>query len=66
MYISNSRENQDLFVLSVLDKKIEGTYVEIGSAWPIKSNNTYLLESEFYWQGISFDNDSSFVNEFGS
>ena len=64
MYISNSRENQDLFVLSVLDKKIEGTYVEIGSAWPIKSNNTYLLESEFYWQGISFDNDSSFVNEF--
>ena len=64
MYISNSRENKDLFVLSVLDKKIEGTYVEIGSAWPIKSNNTYLLESEFYWQGISFDNDSSFVNEF--
>jgi hypothetical protein len=63
-YKSNSRENQDLFVLSVLNKKTEGTYVEIGSAWPIKSNNTYLLESEFHWNGISFDNDLSFVNEF--
>ena len=64
MYTSNSRENQDLFILSVLNKKLEGTYVEIGSAWPIKANNTYLLESEFYWQGISFDNDPNFVNEF--
>ena len=66
MLRSNSRENQDLFILSVLDKKAEGTYVEIGSAWPIKDNNTYLLESEFYWQGISFDSDANFSNEFNS
>jgi hypothetical protein len=66
MYKSNSRENQDLFILSVLGKKFQGTYVEIGSAWPIRDNNTYLLESEFNWRGISFDNDPIFTNEFNS
>jgi hypothetical protein len=65
-YKSNSRENQDLFVLCVLDKKVDGIYVEVGSAWPIKDNNTYLLESEFNWQGVSFDNDYSFANEFNN
>jgi len=63
---SNSRENQDLFVLSVLDKKQNGTYLEIGSAYPILDNNTYLLESEFGWKGISIDFNQNFVNEFNS
>lgn len=65
-YKSNSRENQDLFVLSVLDKKQNGTYLEIGSAYPILDNNTYLLESEFNWDGLSIDYNQSFVNEFTS
>ena len=63
-YKSNSRENQDLFVLSVLDKKQNGTYLEIGSAYPILDNNTYLLENEFQWKGVSIDFNQSFVNEF--
>jgi len=63
-YKSNSRENQDLFVLSVLDKKKNGTYLEIGSAYPILDNNTYLLESEFEWKGVSIDFNQSYVNEF--
>jgi len=63
-YNSNSRENQDLFILSVLDKKKEGTYLEIGSATPIVDNNTYLLESEFNWTGVSIDFNYAFINDF--
>ena len=63
-YNSNSRENQDLFILSVLDKKKEGTYLEIGSATPIIDNNTYLLESEFNWTGVSIDFNYAFINDF--
>tara|TARA_Y100000310_G_scaffold55308_1_gene50725 strand:- start:8742 stop:9536 length:795 start_codon:yes stop_codon:yes gene_type:complete len=48
-------ENQDRFVLSVLDNKREGTYVEIGAQDPIIWNNTYLLETAFEWRGISLE-----------
>lgn len=63
MIRSYSRENQDLFVLSVLDKKRNGTYVEIGGAEPIGSNNTFLLESQFDWTGISIEWDSNLANQ---
>jgi hypothetical protein len=55
MYNSNSKEKQDLFVLSVLDKKINGTYVEIGGGLGTKENNTYLLETEYGWKGFSIE-----------
>lgn len=55
MFNSNSKENQDLFVLSVLDKKINGTYVEIGGGLGTKENNTYLLETEYGWRGFSIE-----------
>lgn len=42
---------QDMFILSLLDGKKQGTYLEIGSADPFKGNNTYLLESLFGWEG---------------
>jgi len=54
-YYSNSRENQDLFVLCVLDGKKYGSYLEIGAYLPIEDSNTYLLESEFGWDGISLE-----------
>ena len=46
---------QDLFVLSMTDGKIEGSYLEIGSGDPIYGNNTYLLEQNYNWSGISID-----------
>jgi len=55
MFNSNSKENQDLFVLSVLDKKINGTYVEIGGGLGTQENNTYLLETEYGWRGFSIE-----------
>lgn len=52
---------QDMFVLSVLDGKREGTYLEIGAGDPTHGNNTYLLETKFGWVGKSFDLNEGFV-----
>ena len=48
---SYSQSAQDLFVLTVLDRKEKGKYWEIGSSVPTDNNNTYLLESKFGWKG---------------
>jgi hypothetical protein len=50
-----SQAYQDLFVLSVLDGKRNGTFLEIGASTPIDISNTYLLEKYFGWNGISID-----------
>ena len=50
-----SQAYQDLFVLSVLDGKRNGTFLEIGASTPIDISNTYLLERYFGWEGISID-----------
>lgn len=52
-----SQSRQDLFVLNVLNFKRDGTYLEIGCSHPIDINNTYLLEKEYNWTGISIDID---------
>jgi len=54
---------QDMFVLSMLDGKNNGEYLEIGSADPFYGNNTALLE-ELGWTGLSLDIDEVFVNKF--
>jgi hypothetical protein len=56
-----SNLNQDMFVLSVLNGKYHGTYLEIGGELPVVGNNTYLLESLYSWQGVSIELDSKFV-----
>lgn len=50
-----SRHFQDMFVLSVLNGKRDGTFIELGSGHPTLFNNTKLLEEEFGWRGISLD-----------
>jgi len=45
---------QDLFVLTMLNGKRNGTYLEIGAFDPIYISNTYLLE-KFGYTGISID-----------
>jgi len=54
-YNSQARENQDRFVVAVLDGKKNGTYVEVGGYLPIEWNNTFMLENEFGWTGISLE-----------
>jgi len=55
---------QDLFVLSMYNGKKEGIYIEIGSGDPIYGNNTYLLEKDFNWFGISIDINKNSCNSF--
>ena len=62
-----SQSMQDMFVLSMLDGKRNGVYVEIGADKPKIINNTYLLETQFDWIGVSFELDSEkveFYNDF--
>lgn len=50
--LSKSQYKQDLFVLSVLNFKTEGFFVEFGATNGVEISNTYLLETEFGWNGI--------------
>jgi tetratricopeptide (TPR) repeat protein len=49
-----SQTYQDMFTLSMLDGKRNGTYFEIGAADPFHGSNTALLE-EFGWSGTSLE-----------
>ena len=49
---SSSQCQQDLCVLEIIRKP--GIFLDIGSKWPIKENNTYLLEKNG-WRGVCID-----------
>lgn len=49
---SKSQSKQDLFVLSELEFKRNGFFVEFGATNGIDLSNTFLLEKEFGWTGI--------------
>jgi predicted GH43/DUF377 family glycosyl hydrolase len=49
-----SQTFQDMFVLTMLDGKKDGRYLEIGSADPYYGSNTALLE-ELGWTGLSLE-----------
>jgi hypothetical protein len=52
-----SQTFQDIFVLTMLNGKRGGTFLEIGGFDPFDISNTYLLESVFGWHGISVELD---------
>ena len=61
-----SQAGQDLFVLEMLHNKKYGFYIEIGGADPFESNNTFLLEKDFSWKGISIEFDKSLAARYSS
>ena len=61
-----SQAMQDMFVLTMLDGKKNGVYVEVGADQPKIISNTYLLETKFDWSGVSFELDSDKVSYFNS
>ena len=61
-----SQAMQDMFVLTMLDGKKNGVYVEVGADQPKVINNSYLLETEFGWSGVSFELDEDKVEYFNS
>lgn len=49
---SKSQLRQDLFVLSQLEFKTDGYFVEFGATNGVDWSNTFLLEKLFGWKGI--------------
>lgn len=62
----NGQAEQDKFVLHVLSNKTNGYYLELGSCFPKKCSNTFILEKLFNWGGISIEYDRKYVNEWNS
>ncbi len=62
--VFNGHAYQDLFVLYFNKCKRMGYYVEIGSAWPKHTNNTYILEKDLDWRGIMIEYDESYLESY--
>ena len=61
---NHSQVYQDMFILSMLNGKREGTYLEIGSADSYHGNNTALLEKTFGWRGVGIEYDEKFIHKY--
>ena len=61
-----SQSYQDMFVLTALNGKRNGKYLEIGASDPFYGNNTALLENQFGWTGISLEILEDLVKDFES
>ncbi len=62
---SYSQASQDKFVYillyEILQKKDAGYYLEIGAGHPSFTNNSFWLEKNFGWKGVSIDIDKSYT-----
>ena len=57
---------QDIFVLTMLNGKKNGTFLEIGASKPFERNNTALLETDFNWSGIAIELNKEFADSYKS
>jgi len=57
---------QEKFVIDILKGKKNGYYVELGAAHYSNGNNTFLLEQEYDWNGVSFEIIDSMRDEFNA
>ncbi len=63
---NHSQVYQDMFVLSMLNGKRNGTFLEVGSAHAYHNSNTALLESKFDWSGVSIELKKDLADEYSS
>ena len=56
---------QDMFVLTMLDGKKDGYFVEIGSGNPFYGNNTAILGTYYGWKGMAIDKMKNFLKNIG-
>jgi hypothetical protein len=61
---SHSQAGQESFVMNMLGWKTHGFYVEVGAYHPVTLSNTYRLETDYSWGGISFEIDRGRADEF--
>ncbi len=57
---------QEQFIINILDKKKNGYYVELGAAHYSNGNNTFSLEKDYDWTGVSFEIVDSMRDEFNA
>ena len=55
-----SESHQDRFAISILKNKRNGFFVELGSASPKFSNNTFFMELYLGWHGIMVEMDPKY------
>lgn len=51
----HSLEQQDEFVVNVLNHKTNGIFLDVACGHPFGGNNTYTLEQQYNWSGFCFD-----------
>lgn len=61
---SPSQSDQDSFVMNMLGWKTNGFYLEIGAGLYYNLSNTYVLEKEYGWNGVSLELDASMCADF--
>lgn len=61
---NHSQIFQDVFVETVMNKKKNGTYLEIGAGDYKTGNNTLMLEEKYGWKGVSLDFNKDLVYKF--
>lgn len=52
---SHSYQDQDLFVIDVLGGQVGGFFLDSGASNGRKGSNTWLLESQYGWQGVCIE-----------
>jgi hypothetical protein len=62
--MTHSITPQERFVVDILESKKNGYYVELGAAHYSNGNNTYSLEKDHEWTGVSFEIVDSMRDEF--
>ena len=62
--ISYSQAGQDVFVRAMLNSKQNGYYIELGAFDAVWYSNTYFLEAQLGWGGVSFEIEGSLVKKF--
>ena len=55
---------QDMFILSILDGKRNGTFLEVGGCDPHWGNNTATLEQDFNWKGVSIELNDKYAESY--
>lgn len=58
-----SQLGQDSVVFSLFKEKRDGTFLDIGCSVPKHINNTYFLEKNLNWKGLSLDLDDGIVED---
>jgi hypothetical protein len=56
----NGQAGQDVFVLSVLKRKRDGFYIDIGANMPKQISNSWPLDTDFGWNGVLVEYDRYF------